>query len=786
MGFVRIGEALVRRRRRVVVMAVLFLVVAGALGGDVAERLSIGGFENEGAASSEADRLLDERFDAGEPNVVLVVGAGEAATGVDDPAVAAEGLRITEELGATEGMTEVASYWSLGSAPPLRAEDSSSALVLGRLEGTEDEVDERIAILSEQFTVTEADVAAGEAAGGAGVTVGVGGLQEAFRVMGETIEADLLRAELLAFPLTLLLLLFIFRSVVSALLPLGVGLFAILGTFLVLDVLAGMTLVSIYALNITTALGLGLAIDYSLFVVSRYREERDGGHDTRAAVVRTVGTAGRAVVVSGLTVALSIGALLVFPIAFLRSFAYAGIPVVALAVVGAVVVLPALLAILGDRVDAWSIPTRSRGPVGAGAGRFWEKVARSVMARPVPVITVVVTALLVLGAPFLRVAFGLPDDRVLPEDTPVRVVNDTIRTDYTSNDTGAVSVVLPGTASDDPAIDDYAARLSALADVARVDAASGIYIEGARVLDEAPSPERFEPVGAAVVAGGGEGGTWLSVVPSVEPISAEGEDLVVAVRAEAAPGEVLVGGQSAMLVDLKDGIFERLPLALGLIAISTFVLLLLMFGSVLVPIKALVLNTLSLTATFGAMVWIFQDGNLAGPLGFTATGFLDTTIPVLMFCIAFGLSMDYEVFLLSRIKEQVDHGADDTDAVAIGLARTGRIISAAAALMSVVFLAFATSEVSFIKLFGLGLTLAVLMDATIVRATLVPAFMRLAGRANWWAPAWVHRIVDRVGLSEAAAERAVVDVRDTVEVTPVEGSEVPAGEREPVTIGDPR
>ena len=784
MGFVRMGEALVRRRRRVVVVAVLFLVLAGALGGDVAERLSSGGFEDDRAASSKADRLLDERFDAGEPNVVLVVGAGEAASGVDDPAVAAEGQRITEALAATEGMTEVVSYWSLGSAPPLRAEDSSSALVLGRLEGTEDEVDERIAILSEQLTVTEADVAAGEAPAGVGVTVGVGGLQEAFRVMGETIEADLVRAELLAFPLTLLLLLFIFRSVVSALLPLGVGLFAILGTFLVLDVLAGMTLVSIYALNITTALGLGLAIDYSLFVVSRYREERDAGHETRAAVVRTVGTAGRAVVVSGLTVALSIGALLVFPIAFLRSFAYAGIPVVALAVIGAVVVLPALLAMLGDRVDAWSIPTRSRGPVGAGAGRFWEKVARSVMARPVPVIAVVVTALLLLAVPFLRVAFGLPDDRVLPEDTPVRVVNDTIRTDYASNDTGALSVVLPGTSADDPAIDEYAERLSALPDVARVDAASGIYVEGAQVLDEAPSAERFEPTLAS--ADGGEGGTWLSVVPSVEPISAEGEDLVAAVRAEPAPGEAFVGGQSAMLVDLKDGIFERLPLALGLIALSTFVLLLLMFGSVLVPIKALVLNTLSLTATFGAMVWIFQDGNLAGSLGFTATGFLDTTTPVLMFCIAFGLSMDYEVFLLSRIKEQVDQGADNTDAVAIGLSRTGRIISAAAALMSIVFLAFATSEVSFIKLFGLGLTLAVLMDATIVRATLVPAFMRLAGRANWWAPAWVHRIVDRVGLSEAAAERAVVDVRDTVEPTPVEGSGVPAGEREPVTIGDPR
>ena len=271
------------------------------------------------------------------------------------------------------------------------------------------------------------------------------------------------------------------------------------------------------------------------------------------------------------------------------------------------------------------------------------------------------------------------------------------------------------------------------------------------------------------------------MVPSVEPISAQGEQLVASIRALPAPpgGESLVGGTSAQLVDVKDGIFSRLPWALGIIALATFVLLFLMFGGLLVPIKALIVNTLSLTATFGAMVWIFQDGHLSNLLDFTPTGMLDTTTPVLMFCVAFGLSMDYEVFLLSRIKEEYDKTGDNTTAVATGLARTGRIITAAALLISIVFLSFATSSVSFIKLFGVGLTLAVLMDATVVRATLVPAFMRLAGRANWWAPAPLRRVYERVGLSEAHAERALVDLTSKVE--PTDDSTYPG--TEPVLAG---
>jgi RND superfamily putative drug exporter len=741
MRFARFGHFLVARRRWVLIVGLLAIFAAGAFGADVASKLSSGGFEVQSSDSAKATKLLDEQFGAGEPNVILLVRADNGT--VDDPATAAAGQRVTDELATANRVSDVVSYWSLGSAPPLRADDASSALVLGRVNGTEDEVRDSVDEIRDEFTFDDGVI-----------SVGVSGREAVFAEMGETIERDLALAEMIAFPITLILLVFVFRSLVAALLPLAVGLVAIVGTFFVLEVLAGLTTVSIFALNLTTAMGLGLAIDYSLFVISRYREERDAGYSPNDAVVRTVATAGRAVFFSGLTVAVSLSALLVFPIAFLRSFAYAGVPVVALAVIGAVVLLPAALVVLGDRVNKLSLPHRKRDRL-VIEGTLWWRIANAVMRRPVPVAVGSIVLLLFLGIPFLRITFGLPDDRVLTTEADVRQVNDEIRTSYGSNDAGALAVVLPNAdaAADEAAVDTFAVELSSLSGVARVDAPSGIYLAGARVTDDPPLAGRFTADGTE--------GTWLSVVPSVEPVSAEGEALVAAIRGLPAPpgGESLVGGSSAQLVDVKDGIFERLPWALAIIVIATFVLLFLMFGGLLVPVKALIVNTLSLTATFGAMVWIFQDGHLSSFLDFTPTGMLDTTTPVLMFCVAFGLSMDYEVFLLSRIKEEYDKTGDNTTAVATGLARTGRIITAAALLISVVFLSFATSSVSFIKLFGVGLTVAVLMDATVVRATLVPAFMRLAGNANWWAPAPLRRLYERVGLSEAHAEQGLVDLR---------------------------
>jgi RND superfamily putative drug exporter len=552
----------------------------------------------------------------------------------------------------------------------------------------------------------------------------------------------------------LILLVLVFGGLVAAGLPLLVGIISILGTFLALFVIGSITDVSIYSINLTTALGLGLAIDYSLFVVSRYREELRNGMSPHDAVVRSIETAGRTIAFSALTVAVSLSALLVFPLYFLRSFAYAGIAVVLTAMVTSLLSLPALLAVLGTKVNALSILRRDPKPEGTG---FWYRVATAVMKRPVVVAVTVVAVLLVVGAPFLRVAFGQADDRALPTSAESRQVSETLRSEFAGNSGETFAVVIDGIGDPNGRADelgDFASDVSGLEGVAQVAGLTGVYEGGARAGDSTGLGQPYEQ----------PTGTWLTVVPSIPLSSPEGEALVSEIRGLDPPFDVAVEGAAAELVDTKQAIADKLPLAAGIIVVSTFVLLFLLFGSLLVPLKAIVLNLLSLTATFGAMVWIFQDGNLSGVLDFTATGTLDVSMPVLMFCIAFGLSMDYEVFLLSRIKEEHDRTGDNERSVALGLERTGRIVTAAAVLLSVTFLAFATSGISFMKLFGIGLALAVLMDATIIRGLLVPAFMKLAGEANWWAPKPLRRFHDRFGVSESAApassnDRPAVDVR---------------------------
>ena len=725
----RLGHFTVRRRRWVLIATMLVVALSGAIGGTVQEHLSSGGFDDPGAESTQAEQVLTDVFRSGNPNLVLLVRAKSGS--VDDKELAAYGAELTEKLGAEEHVQQAVSYWSLGSPPPLRSVEGDQALILARVAGTQDEMLDRAELLMEEYR-TSNDIA----------TVDVGGQNVVFVAVGQTIEDDLKRAELISFPVTLILLVIVFGSVVAAGLPLGVGIVSVLGTFLILRGLASITEVSIYALNLTTAMGLGLAIDYSLFIVSRYREEMRNGMAPHDAVVRSVETAGRTVLFSEVTVAVSLAALLVFPLAFLRSFAYAGVAVVAMAALGSVVALPALLAVLGTRVDKWSLWHRTTNPQGEG---FWHRLATSVMRRPLPYAVGVIALLLFLGAPFLGAKFGLPDDRVLPPDSESRVVQDEIRQNFNSRESDALPVVAQGTGPAPSRMDDihdYATELSRVPNVARVDALTGSYIMGARVVRPNPTSVRFA----------NDDGTWLSVVPSVEPVSEEAETLVADLRAVEAPFDVLVGGPSAELVDSKDSIFGRMPLAAVIIGTVTFIVLFLMFGSILVPLKAVVLNLLSLTATFGAMVWIFQDGHFADFLNFTPTGSLDTTTPILMFCVAFGLSMDYEVFLLSRIKEEHDKTGLNEHSVAVGLEKTGRIVTAAAALLAVVFIAFATSGISFIKLFGVGLALAVIMDATLIRGILVPAFMRLAGEANWWAPAPLRRLYEKVGLSDADPE----------------------------------
>ncbi len=729
--FTTLGTFIVRRHRRVLIFSVVGLIIAGVLGGSVFSRLSTGGFEDPSAESVAARNLLEDEFQTGAPNVVFLL---TAETSVDSPEFAEAGQTFTAELAARSDLANVASYWSLGEAPPLRSIDGDKALVLARIPGDPDtnpDWDETVQALSTEY-VGEWD----------GVDVELGGVAEIFERVGTTIEGDLARAEAIAVPITLVLLIGVFGGIVAALLPVAVGIMAILGAFFVLYLITGVTDVSIFSINLVTALGLGLAIDYSLFIVSRFREELARGLSVNAAVIRTVETAGRTVAFSSFTVAVSLAALLVFPLYFLRSFAFAGIGVLLVAMVAALVTLPAILTELGERVNSLQVFGRRRVASTNDGPGFWHRVATFVMARPLPVASVVIVFLLALGVPFLNVQWGAADHRVLPEGDPARSVSETIRTDFDSNESGSFPVVVRGTI-DDETLTTHATALSQLDDVVRVDSAVGRFIGGVLVA----------PVDPSIAGMRSDGAAWFNVVPSVETISPEAEALVRSTRTMPTSfDEVLVGGQAAESLDSKDAIFARIPLAAALIGGSTFILLFLMFGSLLVPAKAIVLNLLSLTATFGAMVWVFQQGNGAGLLDFTATGLTDVTTPILMFCIAFGLSMDYEVFLLSRIKEEFDRTGDNDAAVATGLEQTGRIVTAAAVLLAVTFIAFGTSQVTFIKLFGFGLATAVLMDATIVRATLVPALMKMAGSANWWAPAPLRAFHDRFGISEAGPE----------------------------------
>ena len=750
--FTTLGRLTVRRRRPILLLTLVTLVVAAIVGGGVFSRLSSGGFDDPDAESTRAGTVLEERFGTGSPDLVLVVTAETdettraAGVAVDRLDVARAADRLTDDLTAIEGTADVTSYWSLGSPPPLRSDDGTEALVLLRVPGDEDDP-ERADLVS--TIIHDFDTDAGAADRGP-ITVAVGGPERIFEQIGSTIEGDLARAEAIAIPLTLALLIVVFAGVVAALLPLVVGVVAVFGAFMTLFVITMVTDVSVFSINLVTALGLGLAIDYSLFIVSRFREELANGRDVDAAVVRTVETAGRTVAFSAITVAISLSALLIFPLYFLRSFAFAGVGVILVAMYTSVVALPALLAVLGRRVDRWRVLPQ-RAP--AANGGVWHRLAVGVMRRPATVAVAGIVVLLAVGLPFLRVEFGVPDDRVLPADDPARAVSEMLRDDFSSAEADAFPVVASG-AVDDGAIADFAVELSGVDGVTRVDAVTGRYADGGLV--QPPSPEL-----AALAA---DDATWFNVVPAVEPISPEGEAVVADIRALESPfDEVLVGGQSAALVDSKAAIFGLVPIAAALIAVATFVLLFLMFGSVLVPLKAIVLNLLSLTATFGAMVWIFQDGNGADLFGFTPTGLTDTTTPILMFCIAFGLSMDYEVFLLSRMKEEYDRTGDNDLAVAVGLEKTGKLVTAAALLLSITFFAFATSGVTFIKLFGFGLGLAVLVDAFIVRATLVPALMKLAGDRNWWAPAPLRRLHDRFGISESAPEEPAVDHAPSIE-----------------------
>jgi RND superfamily putative drug exporter len=731
--FTALGRFIVRRSRLVLVGSAVAFLTTAIIGVSVFGSLALGGFQDPDSESTQAQEILDEELDAGTPNLVLVATADGGD--IDSAAAQEAGLALTEDLRATEGIVEVASYWELGSPPPLRSEDGTSAMVFARADGEEeDQVEVVERVIEEMEAASEAD--------GAVLTVEVGGPGAVNEAIGRNLETDLALAETLAIPLTLLLLVVVFRGVVAALLPLMVGTMAIFGAFFVLWAIAQVTDVSIFSINLVTALGLGLAIDYALLLVSRFREELAAGRSVDEATIRTVESAGRTVAFSGLTVAVAMAALVIFPLFFLRSFAYAGVGVLLVAMAASIITLPAVLHRLGHRVNALPLPG-SRARQQSSESPFWRRIAEGVLRRPAIVAMTVVAFLVLVGVPFLNLQLGAPDARTLPSDEPARIATERLSDDFGSDEAAAFPIVLSDERTDAD-VAAYAADVSEVDHIGLVSTAQGTWEDGEQVAGPDEQSARF--------AGDGDGGAeWMEAAPDVLALSPEGEDVVDEVRGLEPPFEAEVAGQTAQLIDTRSAIFGMVPWAIAWIAGATFVLLFLMFGSFLVPAKAIVLNFLSLTATFGAMVWIFQEGNLSGLLDFTATGFTDASMPILMFAIAFGLSMDYEVFLLSRIKEEHDRGADDHDAIVSGLAKTGRIVTAAALVLSLTFFAFATSGITFMKLFGLGLGLAVLVDAFIVRATLVPALMSLAGNANWWAPAWAKRIHARFGIEEGGS-----------------------------------
>ena len=575
------------------------------------------------------------------------------------------------------------------------------------------------------FTAADEDEAADALVermrGEPGVTVG-GGIV-AFNQVGEQVESDLQRAEMLAAPILLLFSLLVFRSLVAALLPLAVGTATVLLTFSGLRIINEFEPMSTFAINLTTGLGLGLAIDYSLFMVSRFREELEADGDRSRALHATVRTAGRTVLFSAFTVAAALAAMLVFPLRFLYSMGAGGVLVALSAALVSLTLLPALLAVLGPRVNSlglrrWQVAMkRDAAHVRAGP---WYRLSRAVMRRPAPVAAFTAVVLIVLGLPFLRVEFTGVDASVLPAEKSAKVVDEALRSEFPPGPTTPVLVVAGVGERGFEAAKDYHQRLASLDGVASVSAAEQA------------------------------GGYWIyDVVPDDQALSEPAKDVVRDVRAMDVPFPVQVGGETAGFLDQQTSLGDSLPLALAILTTTTLLILFAMTGSVVLPVKALLMNLLTVCAAFGLLVLIFQDGRLEGLLAYDSQGALEATQPVLLFCVAFGLSTDYGVFLLTRIKEARDGGAGERESVAIGLERTGRIVTYAALLFCIAIGAFASSQVVFIKEVGVGTALAVLIDAFLVRALLVPSLMALLGRWNWWAPRPLARLHSRLGLQEA-------------------------------------
>ncbi|MGW9047450.1 MMPL family transporter [Streptomyces lydicus] len=707
----------VRAPRRVLLVAGMLCMLFGCTASGLDQRLSVGGFVASGTPSARAEEWA-ARFGADSPELLLVLHPRDARTSLDSPAARAAGRRMTQRLAAEPGVLRARSYWT-GPDPQLRSPDGRFALVRVDLRGSETETARTARRLVPRYT-----------ARGGPFVVRATGAAWSLAQSTEQAHTDLVRAELIAAPLTFAILAVAFRSLVAALLPVLVGGVSAVGALAVLRVLTAVTDVSVFAVNLIGALGFGLAVDYALFMVARFREERARGLTPPDAAQASVRTAGRTVAVSAGTVTAALAALLVFPFSFLRSMAYAGMAVVVLAALTAVSVLPAVLACWCSRVESSDPLARLRwvpAPTIGADSALWRAVARAVTRHPLRWGTGCLLLLAVLMVPFGHGRPGLADERILPGGAEAHATADLIRREWGTSADGTLTIVLPRA---DPvagraALDAYGRRLSALPGVREAVTATGRYEGGRRVGGGVPT-----------AAGSRPGGTVATLAMTPDPQSERAAGLVRAVRRLPSPGPAHLAGWAAQVVDARAALLSRLVPALALIAAGTLTVVFLFTRSVLIPLKVLAVAALSLTAALGGLVHVFQDGHLHRLLGdFTVTGTLDMTIPLLLFSVAFGLSVDYELFLLSRIQEHHRATGDNTAAVVHGIARTGRLFTAAALAVAVATGALATSGVLLLKELGFGLALAVLVDATVVRGVLVPAVMRLAGRANWWAPA---------------------------------------------------
>ncbi|CAN2245201.1 COG2409 Predicted drug exporters of the RND superfamily [actinobacterium SCGC AAA044-D11] len=693
--FEKLGHFLVRRRKSVLAGFIVATIAAGVVGSLVFARLEGGGYSDPGSDSYKAATYLTDTFKVKDPAIIFIIDAGKS---VADPAVAAEVAPIEADLRSMPDIAKTLSYWSAGGAKQLMSADGNSAYLF--IYGHDSDPTLLSSLASDLQKKYDGKVG--------NLKIYVGGIAMFNDAINKKISGDLKFAEIISIPLTFLFLLFVFGGLIASAMPVVVAVSAILGAFLILYLISLFTGVSIFALNLVTGMGMGLGIDYSLLMVNRFREELHAGKSVEEAVATTVKTAGRTVFFSGITVMISLAALMFFPQMFLKSFGYAGVSVVAIAILGALIPLPAILALLGTKIDKFVVRKSSITPKEDGR---WAHTARYVMKRPVAVVVLSLLILGTLASPIKDIVFSQADTRVLPASNKAAIATQVGLEKFPGQQANPIEIVIPNGTSKMVEINSFASDLANVPGVVAVGAP--------------------ETAGTDI---------RIAAIHSMGARSPEAEKMIKEIRALTVPEGTLVGGVAADYADSQIGIAKKLPLALLWIALGTLLLLFMFTGSIILPIKAVILNLLSLSATLGVLTWIFIGGNMNWLVGsFTNTGSIDTSMVILIAVVAFGLSMDYEVFLLSRIKEEHDAGHSNIESVALGLQKSARIITAAAVILAVVFAIFVTSGVTSIKTMGFGVAFAILLDATLVRALLVPALMRLFGERNWWAPKALKR-----------------------------------------------